>query len=87
VSRAVPASRFRGEASIAAVKEAFRTGDWIADPVMRPFCIGFIGLLFVVVGVFGFFIAVGPPSAQLLCGVALIYALGQIARAFTFPVG
>src|SRR5581483_7664378 len=33
------------EASFAALKQAFRSGTWLSDPGIRPFCIGLVGMM------------------------------------------
>src|SRR5258707_3244730 len=38
----------QGMATFRQVKDAFRTGDWVRAPWMRPFCAGTVGLLLAV---------------------------------------
>jgi hypothetical protein len=71
-----------GIVSFREVKDAFRTGAWLYDPVMRVFCLGAIGLLLLAFGGFGFFVVTAPPAAKLICGGALLYALIRTARGF-----
>jgi len=68
----------RNEASFSQIKEAFRNGNWLLDPSARPFCIGVIGLVVTMIGMFGFGIVNGPPAAILVCSAALAYALIRI---------
>jgi hypothetical protein len=74
--------RIPGTASMAEIKESFRTGAWIADPALRPMCLGFLGLIFAFLGGFGFFIVVGSPSAQIVCTAAIIFFVWKMGQGF-----
>ncbi|MCC7353492.1 MAG: ABC transporter ATP-binding protein [Anaerolineae bacterium] len=73
---------FSGEASFSAVKEAWRLRAWRYDRSWRIFFVMMAGALLMVVGLFGFFVVIGPPLVKLLCGGALLYALGRTAWGF-----
>jgi len=71
-----------GVASFRQIKDAFRTGDWLRDPWIRPFCVGMVGLLLAVLGGFGFFVVTSPPLVKLICAGAVLYAFGRTGWAF-----
>ena len=71
-----------GTASFRQVKDAFQTGDWLRNPVMRVFCVGTIGLLLLLLGGFGYFIVIAPLAAKLICAGALLYSFGRTAWEF-----
>lgn len=71
-----------GIASFRQIKDAFRSGDWLRDPRIRPFCVGIIGLLLAVLGGFGFFVVTSPPLVKLICAGAVLYAFGRTGWAF-----
>jgi hypothetical protein len=71
-----------GIASFHEVKGAFRSGAWLYNPTMRVYCVGAIGLLLLVLGGFGYFVVIGPPAVKLICGGAVVYALGRTAWGF-----
>jgi hypothetical protein len=72
--------RLPGTSSLAEIKEAFRTGAWITDPAVRPMCLGFLGMIFAALGMFGLFIVIGPPSAQIACTAAMLFMVWQLGR-------
>jgi hypothetical protein len=80
--RSAPTPRLIGNAaSFGEISDAFRHGEWLSDPSIRPYCIGLIGLVLAMVGMFGFAIVQGPPAAILVCSAALLYALGRLGWA------
>jgi hypothetical protein len=72
----------QGAASFREVKDAFRSGAWLRDPVMRVFCLGTVGLLLLALGGFGYFVVTAPPAAKLICAGALLYAFGRTTWGF-----
>ena len=64
------------------VKDAFRTGAWLYDPVLRVFCLGTIGLLLLALGGFGFLVVTAPPAAKPICGGVLFYAFVRTTWGF-----
>jgi hypothetical protein len=56
------------------IKQAARTGEWLRNPRWYPIFLGLAALPLIAYGMFGFFIVVGPPVAQVLCAAALLYA-------------
>ncbi len=73
---------FSGEASFSAVKKAWRLRSWRYDRSWRIFFVMMVGALLLAVGLFGFFVVIGPPVVKLFCGGALLYALGRTAWGF-----
>ena len=71
-----------GFASFREVKDAFRSGAWLYNPAMRVFCVGVVGLLFLVLGSLGYFVVTGPPAVKVMCGGAALYAFGRTAWEF-----
>ncbi len=71
-----------GEASFHAIKEAFYTGAWLTDPLMRVFCLGTVGLMLLLLGAFGYFAVVGPPAVKVIGAATVVYALGRTAWGF-----
>jgi hypothetical protein len=71
-----------GVVSFRKVKDAFRTGAWLYDPILRVFCLGTVGLLLLALGGFGFLVVTAPPAAKLICGGALLYAFVRTAWRF-----
>jgi hypothetical protein len=72
----------RMTASFSEVKNAFRTGGWLLDPRWRPVCVGLIGTLLAVTGMFSYLFVVGPPTVKVIVGGALAYALVRMAWGF-----
>src|SRR5262249_35979617 len=63
------------EWSFRAMKDAWRRGDWRADPIWRRRYLATFGVLLMTIGLFGIPSVFGPPWVMLLCGLALLYAL------------
>ena len=72
----------RMTASFRVVKTAFRSGAWIRDAAWRPTCFGVIGALLALMGMFGYFFVIGPPTVKVIVGGALAYALARTAWEF-----
>lgn len=73
---------FAGEASFAATKEAWRTGAWRYSRPWRLLFVMALGAAFLLVGLFGLPIVLGPPLVKLLCAGTLLYALVRATWAF-----
>ena len=71
-----------GVATFRQVKDAFRSGAWLRDPYLRVFCVGVIGLLLLVLGGFGYFAIIGPPTVKVICVGVLLYVFGRTAWGF-----
>jgi len=74
--------KVRMTASFREIKVAFRTGDWLRDSAWRPICFGVVGALLAVIGMFGYFFVIGPPTVKVIVGGALAYALVRTAWGF-----
>ena len=72
----------RMTASFREIKVAFRTGGWLLDSRWRPICLGVIGALLAVTGMFSYFFVVGPPTVKVIVSAALAYALVRTAWGF-----
>jgi hypothetical protein len=72
----------RMAASFREIKVAFRTGGWLLDSKWRPICFGVIGTLLALMGMFGYFFVIGPPTVKVIVGGALAYALVRTAWGF-----
>ena len=72
----------RMTASFREIKVAFRTGDWLLDSKWRPICFGVVGTLLALIGMFGYFFVIGPPTVKVIVGGALAYALVRTAWGF-----
>jgi type VI protein secretion system component VasK len=72
----------RMTASFREIKVAFRTGGWLLDSKWRPICFGVIGALLALLGMFGYFFVIGPPTVKVIVGGALAYALARTAWGF-----
>jgi hypothetical protein len=70
------------EVSMAAMKEAWRTGAWRRDPRWRTVFIMTAGGLMMALGGFGSFVVAGPAVVKVLCGGAVVYATFQLIAAF-----
>jgi hypothetical protein len=75
-------SKAEDEISMAAMKEAWRSGAWRRESSWRTVFMIAGGGLLMVGGGFGSFLVAGPPIAKLLCGGALLYATFQVTAAF-----
>ena len=71
-----------GVATFRQVKDAFRSDAWLRDPYLRVFCVGVIGLLLLVLGGFGYFAIIGPPTVKVICVGVLLYVFGRTAWGF-----
>lgn len=69
------------ETSLAAVKAAWRSGDWRRDPFWRRFFVMACGVALFTVGLFGSFIVVGPVPVKVLCAGAILYPAIRLTRA------
>jgi hypothetical protein len=74
---------FEGEASFSNVKRAWRSRSWRYSREWRLLFLMGLGALLLTVGLFGFFVVIGPPTVKLICGGALIYALVRTVYAFS----
>lgn len=72
----------RMTASFHEIKIAFRTGDWLHDLAWRPICLGVIGALLALIGMFGYLFVIGPPTVKVIVSGALAYALVRMAWGF-----
>ena len=73
---------FSGEASIAAVKEAWRLKSWRYDRRWRIVFVMMLGAALVLFGLFGLWLVIGSAGIKLLMGSLLLYALVRTAWAF-----
>ena len=73
---------FSGEASMGAVKQAWRGRAWRYDIRWRLLFVMMLGALLVLFGLFGLFIVIGEPGVKFLMILVLLYALGQTLRGF-----
>ena len=69
-------------ASFREIKVAFHTGGWLLDPKWRPISFGVIGARLALMGMFGYFFVIGPPTVKVIVGGALTYALVRTAWGF-----
>jgi len=69
------------EVSIAAMKGAWRSGEWRRDPAWRTLFIMTAGGLMMTVGGFGAGVVAGPLVVKVLCGGALGYTTFQLVAA------
>lgn len=76
------AREFAGEASFAAVKEAWRLRSWRYARRWRILFVMMGGALLLLVGLFGLICVIAPPGIKLLFGGALLYALVRTAWGF-----
>ena len=73
---------FTDEASLSAVKAAWRQRAWRTSPRWLRFFLMLVGGLFITIGLFGYFAVIGPPVVKLLAAAALVYAGVRTAWAF-----
>ena len=73
---------FSGEASFAAVKEAWRLRSWRYARKWRILFAMMGGAFLLLVGLFGLICVIAPPGIKLLFGGALLYALARTAWGF-----
>ena len=72
---------FHKEVTFRQVKEAWQSGQW-NQPEWLPIFLGLVALIFITVGMFGFFFIIGSPLVKLVCSGALAYAAIRTAWAF-----
>ncbi|MGH7207002.1 MAG: hypothetical protein ACREI2_12430 [Nitrospiraceae bacterium] len=64
------------------MKAAWKSGAVWRDSVWTRRLITTVGALMMAVGLFGFFVVIGPPWIKVLMGGALLYALVRMTLAF-----
>ena len=74
-------ARAEQELSIAAMKEAWRTGAWRRERAWQTVFIMATGGLLMAFGGFGAAVVAGPPVVKILCGGALAYTTFQLVAA------
>lgn len=84
-------TRFRGTSAgtqahdaftLAALKDAWRSGAWLRQPVWRRRTIVTAGGLMTGFGIFALLFVIGPPYVRIIVGAALLYALVRTSWAF-----
>jgi hypothetical protein len=69
------------ELSIAAMKEAWRTGAWRRERAWQTVFMMTTGGLLMTIGGFGAAVVAGPPIVKIICGGALAYTTFQLVAA------
>jgi hypothetical protein len=72
---------FYREVTFLQIKEAWQSGQWIQTQWL-PIFLGLLALIFITIGMFGFFFIIGPPLVKLLGSCALVYAAVRTVQAF-----
>jgi len=72
---------FYREVTFLQIKDAWQSGQWIQTEWL-PIFLGLLALIFITIGMFGFFFIIGPPLVKLLCSCALVYAAVRTVQAF-----
>ena len=66
------------EFTLAAMKQAWRSGAWCRETAWRRRFITATGAALLAIGLFGIAFTLGPPPIKVLTGGALLYAMGRI---------
>lgn len=70
------------EFTLAAMKQAWRSGAWCRETVWRRRVITATGAALLATGLFGIAFTLGPPPIKAIVGSAMIYACVMLARGF-----
>lgn len=70
------------EASFAAVKQAWASGEWRRDALWRRFFIVSAGAVMLAAGIFGSLVVAGPMYVKVLMTGAMVYATAMTVRGF-----
>ena len=72
---------FHREVTFKEIKEAWHDGKWNTSEWL-PIFLGLLAVIFIALGMFGFFFVIGSPLVKLVCGGALAYATVRTIWAF-----
>lgn len=82
ISSGRPGGAAHDEFTVAALKDAFRSGAWLRDAAWRRRAVVTFGALTMGFGIFGLLAVVGPGYVRVITGAALLYAMVRTAWAF-----